>query len=337
MIVLIILLLMLITSIVLIVKKDISYDDGRTTVTRPFLRWAGLGILGLTLLIGLVTSIRSVDAGTVSIPVAFGTVGEPIGPGIHVVPPWVDLTSVSTRTQEYTMTVAQSEGAVNGDDSVTVNGSDGASAAVDSTLLFRIEEANADRVYREVGTNYVSILVRPKARECIRDAGTKQSTVDLVTTKREAFATAAEECIRNGLEDRGITVEDLQIREMRAAENIQVAIDSKVASSEQAKQKEFELAAARQDAEKKRIETQAISDGQQIVRCGAQVVPQDDGTTKVVPRSDAECQNQLTPEYLQWYYIDTMSKLAGSPNSTFIFAPVDQELTPLLPLDQNGG
>lgn len=283
------------------------------------------------------TSIRSVDAGTVSIPVAFGTVGEPIGPGIHVVPPWVDLTSVSTRTQEYTMTAAQGEGAVNGDDSVTVNGSDGASAAVDSTLLFRIEAANADRVYREVGTNYVSILVRPKARECIRDAGPKQTTVELVTTEREAFAGTAEECIRKALEERGISVEDLQIREMRAAENIQVAIDSKVASSEQAKQKEFELAAARQDAEKKRIETQAISDGQQIVRCGAQVIPQDDGTTKVVPRSDAECQNQLTPEYLQWYYIDTMSKLAGSPNSTFIFAPVDQALTPLLPLQQNGG
>lgn len=309
-----------IVAVIIFFVKEIEVTQNRKVETINIRKFCFIP-LGLAILLTFLASFRVIDAGTVSIPVAFGTVGEPINEGSTFVAPWTGLQSLSIRTQEYTMTVATAEGAVKGDDSVTVNGSDGASAQVDSTLLFHLDKGNASKLYREVGVNYVDVLVRPKTRECIRDAGPKQTTVELVTSKRDQFTQSAEDCIRAALEPRGLTVEDLQVRAIRASQNIQGAIDAKVAAQQDAEKKQFELAAARQDAEIQRTRNLALSDGQQIVKCGGKVVSDDNGGTKVVPLSGEECQNQLTPEYLQWYYIDMMKQIVSSPNHDTVIIP----------------
>lgn len=317
----IIILVLLILSLFLIIKGNKKVDVDGATVNAP-LRWIGVGILCLTLIFLAMATFRSVDAGSVSVPSTFGQVGEPLEPGVHIVAPWTELRSVNTRTQQYTMTADKGEGSKDGDDSVTVNGNDGASATIDSTVVYHVPAANASRLYKDVGTDYLDVIVRPTARKCIREAGPNQSTVELVTSKRDVFASAAQECVRASIESRGLTLESLQIRGIRVSDAIQGSINAKVSAQQDAEKKTFELAAARQEAEKSNIEKKAVSDGQQIIKCGGKVVPQENGQPPlIVPNEGASCQNQLTPEYLQWAYIDMMRSISNSPNHDTIVIP----------------
>ena len=51
----------------------------------------------------------------------------------------------------------------------------------------------------------------------------------------------------------------------------------------------------------------------------------------VVPNPIDRCsQAQLTPQYLQWTYIQALQSLVDSPNNSTIILPFDQALTPLL-------
>ena len=68
----------------------------------------------------------------------------------------------------------------------------------------------------------------------------------------------------------------------------------------------FVLQKEEQEAERKRVEAEGISDANQII-------------------SDS-----LTQPYLQWYHIEMMRNLAESDNSTFIFSPLDKGLIPFL-------
>ncbi len=299
-------------------------------------RMIGIGlVLGAVVLFG-VSSVRTVEPGEVAVPVAFGTAGDPLQAGVQVVAPWTNLVPLSVRTAEYTMTVTANEGAVKGDDSIEVKGKDGAVGRVDATLLFRVEPAQATRLYRETGTDYTAKVVRTNARTCVRDGFTEFNMIEAATTARAQVQTTITECLRNSLEPRGLAIESFQLRGVRVDDNVQKAIDAKVAAQQQAEQKQFELQAARQDAERKRIEAQAVSDSQQIVKCGATSKVNDQGQTVVTALSGTECQNQLTPEYLQWFYVETLSKLVNAPNNTVIILPFDQGLTPMLNVNTNG-
>jgi len=299
-------------------------------------RLIGVGLVLLAAVLFVMSSVRTVEPGEVAVPVAFGTAGDPLQAGVQVVAPWTNLVPLSVRTAEYTMTVTANEGAVGGDDSIEVKGKDGAVGRVDATLLFHVEATQASRLYRETGADYTAKIVRTNARTCVRDGFTEFNMIEAATTARAQVQSTINQCLKNNLEPRGLTIESFQLRGVRVDDNVQKAIDSKVAAQQQAEQKQFELQAARQDAERKRIEAQAVSDGQQIVKCGAKSAVNDQGQTVVTALSGTECQNQLTPEYLQWFYVDTLSQLVNAPNNTVIILPFDQGLTPMLNVNTNG-
>ena len=51
----------------------------------------------------------------------------------------------------------------------------------------------------------------------------------------------------------------------------------------------------------------------------------------VVPNAKDKCdQTQLTPQYLQYIYIQTLQKIAESKSNSTIVIPFDSKLTPLL-------
>src|SRR5689334_23091034 len=82
------------------------------------------------------TSVHIVQPGNVAVPVTFGHAGEPLGPGIHITLPFTNANSMSTRTQNYTMSASKTDGPPGSVDSaVTVLGKDGGSATVNATLL----------------------------------------------------------------------------------------------------------------------------------------------------------------------------------------------------------
>ncbi len=151
--------------------------------------WKGLfAFLGVIFAVIVVwTSVHIVQPGNVAVPVTFGHAGEPLDPGIHITLPFTNAYSMSTRTQNYTMSALAGDGPAGSVDSaVTVLGSDGGSGTVNATLLYRVDRSKATDVYRSLGRNYGPAFVRPVARGCIRDAFTKYGIVDGASTKSAA-------------------------------------------------------------------------------------------------------------------------------------------------------
>jgi prohibitin 1 len=300
------------------------------------LRKIGLITLGVSGVFLLLACIRIVAPGEVGIPVAFGNAGAPIGSGVHFVNPFADVRKLSVRTEEYTMSIAGNEGDKQGDDSVAVLGSDGATGHVDATLVYRLETTAASKMFREVGTNFVAKIVRPTSRSCIRDAFVNYTMVDSATKKRSSVATDVEACVEGVFAARGLVLEDLQLRDIGLSETVQNAINAKVEAEQRSLQQRFELERSQQQSEISRVEAQGRADAQQIIACGGHVVVADDGTSTVVPNSGTTCQNTLTPAYLQYLYIQTLQATVDSDNHSTIILPFDQKLTPLLNLPAGG-
>lgn len=89
-------------------------------------------------------------------------------------------------------------------------------------------------------------------------------------------------------------------------QKVKDAINEKLKAEQDAQAMEFKIQRATKEAEKRRIDAQGIADAQKII------------------------DKNLTQQYLQWYYIETMKDLVDSPNNSTLILPFDQKLVPLL-------
>ena len=300
------------------------------------------GLIGTAFGLWVLSSIIAiVPAGSVGVPVTLGHAGGGLDQGIHLTWPFTTVKPISIRTTAYTM--AATSGAGDGgtsDDSVQVLGADGASGSVDSTVLFRVEDSQASRVYVTLGVDYIKTLIRPSARSCLRSVFTEVSMVDAATTGWRGIEVNVTSCMQSKLDGRGIVLEDFQLREVRLEQTLQNAVTAKTAAQQDAERQRFELAISEAKADITRVDAKATADAQQILACGG---VETEGTSalgytfvEVIPNSVDECsQAQLTPAYLQWTYIQALSSLVDSPNNSTIILPFDENLTPLLNVGPN--
>jgi regulator of protease activity HflC (stomatin/prohibitin superfamily) len=278
-------------------------DRGLPGITVKFRKWALVPfVLGLFFL--LIACIRVVAPGEVGIPVVFGTAKSQVGAGINFVNPFTSVKKLSVRTEQYTMSHSTDEGNKKGDDSVEVLGKDGATGKVDATVLYRLDEKSASKVYREVGTSYVDKLVRPTTRTCIRSGFSDETMIAAATTSRQPISLNIEKCIKDAIEPRGIILEAFQLRDVRLSQTVQDSIDAKVKAEQSAAQQSFELDKTRQQADIRRVEAQGLADSQSVI------------------------QKTLTPEYLQYEYIKALQAMVNAPNNSTLVLPMDPKLTP---------
>lgn len=286
------------------------------------------GVLGWVVL--AFATITVVAPGEVGLPVTFGTVGTPLSPGIHLVAPWTSITTLSTKTQAYTMSHVTTEGAKAGDDSVTVQTKDNASVTIDSTVLYHVATASARDIIRRYGTDYVDKIVRPTIRTDIRDAATAFDAVDLGVAGRRQFEASTSVSIEAGLARYGLVLESVKIRDIGLPSTVTDAINAKLQAAQEVQRQQFRLQTAQLSADIKRTDAKATADSQQIIACGSHYETID-GKRTVIPNGIAQCQQQqLTPQYLQYIYIQALAAMANSPNHSTIILPFDQRLTPLI-------
>lgn len=293
--------LLLIATIVLMMIRRVRFE-GQTYSLRPY--WIGTGIAFLFFL--MLACIRIIGPGEVGIPVVFGSAGTPIQSGVHLTNPLTDVKRMNIRTQEYTMSSANKEGSVEGNDAVEALGADGASINIDATVLYHLDKPAASRVYRQLGTDYVGPIIRPTIRTAIRDAAAAYAAVEDATVHRDDLAKHVEDVIRSQLRPRGLTLEAFQMRKVSLSQGVQQSVDNKVQAQQSAQQQEFELQKTIKAAEVRRQDARGLADSQAII------------------------QQSLTPLYLQYLYIDSLKAMVNSPNHSTVILPFDQKLTPQL-------
>lgn len=227
-----------------------------------------LGALGPMLVVAglLLSAAVVVEAGTVGVVKLFGKVADDVlEPGLHLVNPLANVVEVDVRTRNYTMSSVRDEGRQAGDDAIRALTSDGLEVVIDVTVLYRVLPTDAPSLLTEVGLAYEDVIVRPIARSRIRDATVYYQAVQLYTEKRDEFQLRVSDAITSELKTRGILVESLLIRNIALPESVKAAIEEKIRAEQDSQKMVFVLQKESQEAERKRVEAQGISDYQRIM------------------------------------------------------------------------
>ena len=243
----------------------------------------------------LIKSTVMIDAGQIGVKVLFGKVqNEVLGSGLHLINPLVEVRSLDVKTQNYTMSGSNDEGAKTGDDAIRVLTADGLEVTIDLTVLYKLLPSEAPKLVRETGVDYTDKIVRPLTRTKIRDNAVYYDAIALYSSKRDEFQSRIFKSIEDDFKKRGLVLEQLLVRNITLPQSVKATIEQKINAEQDAQKMQFVLLKEKQEAERKRVEAQGIADYQRIINIG------------------------LTSQQLQYEQIKAYLELAKSPNSKVI-------------------
>jgi regulator of protease activity HflC (stomatin/prohibitin superfamily) len=260
----------------------------------------GIRILGgIVLFMGIIFScFVQIDAGHVGVKSIFGKVQNDVfRSGLNFKNPLVEVREMDIRTQTYTMSGIQDEGHRTGDDAIRVLTADGLEVTIDLSVLYRLVPEASPKLIREIGINYEDKIVRPITRTRIRDNAVYYEAVSLFSNKRDEFQNRIFKTIDDDFRKRGLLLENLLVRNITLPGPVKAAIERKIEAEQEAQKMQFVLQKEKQEAERKRVEAQGISDYQRIIS------------------------ESLSERQLQYEQIKAFKELAGSQNSKIIVLP----------------
>ncbi len=238
----------------------------------PGSRFAGIinRIAVLVIILGiLVSCIKIIDPGKVGVQVLFGKVQDGVlESGLHIINPFVEVTTFSVQTENYTMSAKENEGQQPGDDAIRVLSSDGLEVTIDLSVLYKINSAKAPFILQNIGANYEDKIVRPITRTAIRDNAVNYVAVDLYSTKRGEFQARINKTIIDNFARNGLLVQQVLVRNISLPATVRASIESKIQAEQDAQKMQFVLQKERQEADRKRVEAQGIADYQKILSTG---------------------------------------------------------------------
>ena len=272
---------------------------------------AGIGIL-ITILFA---SIVQIGPGEVGVQILFGNVQENIlRSGLNLVNPLIEVQKIDVKTQAYTMSGANDQDVndvkSNRSDPIQTLSSDGLTLLLDVTVWYRLSADEAPNLIRTIGVDYESKIVLPAIRTAIRDIAVNFVATDIYSSKRDDYVNDVAKKLENSFQGRGIILEKVLLRNVELPQKIREAIDEKIAAEQRAQQMVYVLQKERQEAERKQVEATGVAEAQRIIN------------------------STISNSYLQWKYIETLKELVNSPNNSFVIAPYDQKLVPMLNFNQ---
>jgi regulator of protease activity HflC (stomatin/prohibitin superfamily) len=212
------------------------------------------------------SSIVQIGPGQVGVQILFGSVQDGVlKSGLNLVNPLVEIERMDIKTQAYTMSGVHDEGDLKGDDAITTLSSDGLSLRLDVTVWFRISENDAPNIVRTIGSDYIEKIVRPATRTALRDVSVQFAATDIYSSKREEFINGITKNLEIAFMGRGIILERVLLRNVELPQRVKEAIDEKIAAEQRAQQMVYVLQKEKQEAERKKVEAQGISDYNRIV------------------------------------------------------------------------
>jgi Membrane protease subunits, stomatin/prohibitin homologs len=241
-------------------------DEPMLRKYRSMIKTAGV----IVILIGMsIACVVQVEPGQVGVQKLFGKVSNNIlESGLNIINPLVQVVMFDVRTENYTMSGIQDEGAKQGDDAIRVLTADGLEVVIDLTVLYKVIPTEAPRILKEVGTDYRNVLVRPICRTKIRDNAVYYDAVALYSTKRDEFQAKIFSTIEANFKERGLMLEQLLVRNITLPASVKASIESKINAEQDAQKMTFVLQKETQEAQRKRVEAQGIADYQKILSTG---------------------------------------------------------------------
>mmetsp|Transcript_95242 Transcript_95242/g.142729 ORF Transcript_95242/g.142729 Transcript_95242/m.142729 type:complete len:300 (+) Transcript_95242:229-1128(+) len=275
-------------------SEDAPLIGGRTTTTSNstgvgsgnILRGGGISTVlcvffAFFLLLTLLDLFFVVPPGMVGIVVTLGHI-ESFQSGLHSRIPWIShLELLSTKTQLL-------------EEKNAVPTKEGLSVSLDTAVLFRLDWSKAADLYREVGANYMQVLIKPEAASAVRGLTSESEAKVLYSSGRNLIQDTIKQELTEKLAPRGIIIEDVLLKDMHLPQQLTAAIESKLRAEQESEQMEFVLKKEQQEASRKAIEAGGIADFQRIVSEG------------------------ISPMLLKWKGVEATEKFANSPNTKLV-------------------
>ena len=214
-------------------------------------------IIGVVLAVVLfaMSCASFVPTGYTGIVTTFGKVHEnTLDAGLNIHAPWDNVITMDNREQRVPF---QLEAFSKDIQQVDVQGS----------INYNIDKTTAMNLYRDVGTEYATILIQPRIQEDVKIVIAKYTAENLIANRQNA-ADEIFELIKGELEPKGIHVISFAIENIDFTDAFESAVEAKqVATQEKQKaqtQQEQKTMETEQAAKRQKIEAEAAAEVQKI-------------------------------------------------------------------------
>lgn len=235
-----------------------------------------------------------IPAGNIGVVDFFGTVsGNTLKAGINPVNPLARVIKMSVKTQEMK-------------EVMDVPSKEGLTVQLEVSILYHLNPDKAADVYKTVGEDYESVILEPQFRSVTRGVTASFEAKALYTSEREHLSMLILKEVGAATEARGITVENAPLRRVGLPPGLTQSIETKLQAEQESQRMQFVLMKEKQEADRKRIEAQGISDFQKIVVQG------------------------ISDQLLRWKGIEATEKIATSANAKVIIIGAGKDGLPLI-------
>jgi len=193
----------------------------------------------------------------------------PLEPGLHWIIPFAEnVVTYPISRQTYTMSIAPSEGAIQGDDSIAARTADGQEVLVDASVIFAIDPTQVVNVHIQWQNRYTDDLVRPVARGVIRDQASQFGVEEIVSSKRVEMTEGVRLEIEKKLSENGLILVDYVLRNITFSPEYAASVEQKQIAEQQAQQAKLTVEQRKQEAEQARQTAQGQADARVIAAKG---------------------------------------------------------------------
>lgn len=256
------------------------------------------GIARIVTVVAIILSLTQlftvIPAGHVGVVDFLGKVSDhTLKAGVNLVNPLARVIKMSIKTQEIKekMEVPSKEGLVVG---------------LEISALFHLNPDKAAEVYKTIGINYVSIILEPQFRSVTRGVTAGYEAKALYTSEREILGQQIAAGLQKLVAPRGITVEVTPLRQVVLPAGLTAAIEEKLRAEQESQRMQWVLTKEKQEADRKAIEAQGISNFQKIVAQG------------------------ISDPLLRWKGIEATMKIAESNNAKIVIIGSGKDGLPII-------
>jgi regulator of protease activity HflC (stomatin/prohibitin superfamily) len=287
-------------------------DNVKTVRPRP----SGRGIVGVLTLgvaalialgaLGLVFAAwRTIEPGYVGIVFdkASRKVTNTLDPGWVFINPFTQsITKYPVGVQTLVMVLENQEGRVAGDDSVKVGSREGQTMNADVSVQYSVSRDNAAQLYQTwAGAPIERIednLVRQVTRSALNDIASQYGWEDIYGEKRIEYTQKVSAQLQQRFGEKFVKFESLNLRGWHLPENLQRALEQKIAAQQAAEQQKFQLEQATIKAQQDKVAAEGEANA---LRARAQG---EADATKIRAEAQAEANQQLasslTPALIEY-------------------------------------
>jgi len=199
--------------------------------------------------------MTTIEDGQAGVKAELGKIADqPLGTGWHWYLPmfaWIETWEVKTQELKETASVPSSEGLI---------------SQLDISVLYNVPKDKVVFVRKTTGRDYRETILEPYVREAIRNVVSGYAVKALFSDEgRHDIGNKILTFLHEKLEPRGITVQDVLLRDVRLPPTFSASIEAKLKSEQESLQKEFELVKAKKDAEIEVARAEGVAKSNQII------------------------------------------------------------------------